>query len=105
MRRLGSGAGMSIEDSLILSTLLGQAKTAHEATKTLGIYDTLRRSRTQRVVKASHEQGVMWSGRGSETGLDAAKLEAKFAHGWDFIHYFDLEAHRDEALEMLRCSR
>lgn len=92
---------MSIEDALILSTLLGQTKTPHEAVHALRIYDITRRPRTQRVVKASHDQGVMWSGRGSETGLDPTKLEKGFSRGWDFIHYFDVEAHRNEALQML----
>lgn len=95
---------MSIEDALILSTLLGQTKTSHEAVDALKIYDTTRRPRTQRVVKASHDQGVMWSGRGSETGLDATKLERDFSRGWDFIHYFDVAAHRNEALQMLKDS-
>lgn len=95
---------MSIEDALILSTLLGQTKTSHESLQALRIYDSIRRPRTQRVVKASHDQGVMWSGRGSETGLDAAKLERDFSQGWDFIHYFDVEAHRNEAMQMLNDS-
>ncbi|KAL1865054.1 hypothetical protein Daus18300_007401 [Diaporthe australafricana] len=101
---LGSGGGMSIEDALILSTLLGRTKTSHEAIDALRIYDSTRRPRTQRVVKASHDQGVMWSGRGSETGLDATKLARDFSQGWDFIHYFDVEAHRNEALQMLNDS-
>lgn len=92
---------MSIEDALILSTLLGQTGTPREAPHALRIYDSTRRPRTQRVVKASHDQGVMWSGRDGETGLDATKLERNFSRGWDFIHYFDVEAHRNEALQML----
>lgn len=95
---------MSIEDALILSTLLGQTATAHEAREALKIYDINRRPRTQRVVKASHDQGVMWSGRGSDTGLNARKLERDFSRGWDFIHFFNVEAHRNEALQMLNDS-
>lgn len=95
---------MSIEDALILSTLLGQTRTSHEALDALRVYDSTRRPRTQRVVKASHDQGVMWSGRGSETGLDATKLERDFSRGWDFIHFFDVETHRDEALQLLKAS-
>lgn len=92
---------MSIEDAFILSTLLGQAKKIHEALEALKVYDAVRRPRTQRVVTASHDQGVMWSGRGLETGLDASKLEQSFSRGWDFIHFFDVEAHRKEALQLL----
>lgn len=93
---------MSIEDALILSALLGQTKTSQEAQEALRIYDSTRRPRTQRVVRASHDQGVMWSGRGSETGLDATKLERDFSRGWDFIHFFDVEAHRNKARKILK---
>lgn len=99
--RLGSGGGMSIEDALILSTLLGQTKSTPDALEALKVYGPQRRPRTQHVVKASHEQGVMWSGRGEEIGLKASKLEKEFARGWDFIHYFNVEAHRNEALQNL----
>ncbi|KAK8030411.1 hypothetical protein PG990_000145 [Apiospora arundinis] len=37
----GSGAGMSIEDSLVLSTLLGRATTPTEVLKALEVYDQL----------------------------------------------------------------
>lgn len=92
---------MSIEDALILSMLLAQTKTTHEALEALKVYDSQRRPRTQRVVKANNDQGVVWSGRGSETGLDASKLERDLSRGWDFIHFFDVEAHRNEALRIL----
>lgn len=93
---------MSIEDALILSTLLGRTETSREAQEALRIYGSTRRPRTQHVVRASHDQGVMWSGRGSETGLDATKLERDFSRGWDFIHFFDVEAHRNKAVKILR---
>lgn len=96
---LGSGGGRSLEDALILSTLLGQTRSTSEALIALKVYDNQRRSRIQHGVKASHDQGVMWSGRGSETGLDASKLEKDFARGWNFIHHFDVKAHSDEALD------
>lgn len=95
---------MSIEDALILSTLLGQTRLISEALEALSVYDNQRRPRTQRVVKASHDHGAMWSGRGAETGLNASKLEKDFARAWDFIHYFDVEAHRNGALKMLHDS-
>ncbi|KAI7782605.1 hypothetical protein LA080_013093 [Diaporthe eres] len=42
----GSGAGMAIEDSLVLSTLLGRAETAAQASLALEVYDQVRRPHT-----------------------------------------------------------
>ncbi|KAF3024777.1 hypothetical protein E8E14_007229 [Neopestalotiopsis sp. 37M] len=93
----GSGGGMSIEDSLILSTLLGHAKTQAEAVVALKVYDQVRRPRTQRIVDSSRAIGDMLTG--------TAKLDPKtvtsFMSKWDFIIDIDMEKHRDEALQMM----
>lgn len=97
----GSGGGMTIEDSLILSTLLGRASSTAEAVVALNVYDQLRRPRTQRIVESSRETGKNLAGKGSETGLDLGKLREKLLPRWDFIIDFDNEKHRDEALELM----
>ncbi|XXH02248.1 hypothetical protein Hte_008617 [Hypoxylon texense] len=96
----GSGAGISVEDSLILSTLLGRAGTPTEALTALKVYDGVRRPRTQRIVESSRVTGDMLTGRHAETGLDPKKFES-FVSRWDFIIDFDMEYHRDEALQMM----
>ena len=58
----GSGGGVSIEDSLILSTLLGRIKTTAEARIALKIYDQVRRPRTQRIVESSRGTGWIVAG-------------------------------------------
>ncbi|KAK8017369.1 hypothetical protein PG993_013695 [Apiospora rasikravindrae] len=97
----GSGAGMSIEDSLILSTLLGNANTPVQACKGLRIYDKLRRARTQQVVESSRGTGVILTGKGEDTGLELEKLRKNTMPRWDFIIDFDVKKHRDEAVEMM----
>lgn len=92
---------MTIEDSLILSTLLGRAFSPAEAIIALKVYDQSRRPRTQRIVESSRETGRILAGRGSETGLDLEKLREKLLPRWDFIIDFDNEKHRDEALELM----
>ena len=92
---------MSIEDSLILSTLLGRAKTPAEARTALKVYDQVRRPRTQRIVESSRDTGLIVAGLGEETKLDFGKLRAKLLPRWDFIVDFDNEKHRDEAVEMM----
>lgn len=94
---MGSGGGMSIEDSLILSTLLGRAKTPVEATTALKVYDQVRRPRTQRIVESSRATGDMLIGV-HELDPETSK---SFMSRWDFIIDIDMEKHRDEALQMM----
>ncbi|KAI1656175.1 hypothetical protein F4813DRAFT_397624 [Daldinia decipiens] len=96
----GSGGGMSIEDSLILSALLGRAKTPTEALTALKVYDQVRRPRTQRIVESSRITGNMLIGRSEETKL-VPKMFKSFLSRWDFIIDIDMEKHRDEALRMM----
>lgn len=93
----GSGGGMSVEDSLILSTLLNRAKTPGEAIAALKVYDQVRRPRTQRIVESSRATGDMLIGVHE---LDP-EISKSFMSRWDFIIDIDMEKHRDEALEMM----
>ncbi|KAI0151151.1 salicylate hydroxylase [Pestalotiopsis sp. NC0098] len=93
----GSGGGMSIEDSLILSALLGHAKTPAEALVALKVYDQVRRPRTQRIVESSRATGDMLTGN---VKLDAETVKSLMSR-WDFIIDIDMEKHRDEALQMM----
>ncbi|KAI9686696.1 MAG: hypothetical protein M1822_002755 [Bathelium mastoideum] len=97
----GSGGGMSIEDSLILSTLLCRAKTPAEALTALKVYDQVRRPRTQRIVESSRGTGLIMNGLGEDTKLDLEKLRANLLPRWDFIVDFGNEKHRDEAVAMM----
>ncbi|CAG8959054.1 hypothetical protein HYFRA_00012833 [Hymenoscyphus fraxineus] len=97
----GSGGSMSIEDTLILSTLLGRAKTTAEALAALKVYDQVRRPRTQQIVESSRDTGLIMLGLGEWTKLDLQKLRASLLRRWDFIVDFDNEMHRNEALEMM----
>ncbi|KAK7954734.1 salicylate hydroxylase [Apiospora saccharicola] len=97
----GSGGGMSIEDSLILSALLGRATTPEEALKALKIYGEVRRPRTQRIVESSKGTGLIATGRGEETGLELEKLREKMMPRWDFILDFDVEKHLADAVAMM----
>lgn len=93
---------MSIEDTMILSTLLGSVKTPTEARKALDVYDKIRRPRTQRIVESSRGTGEIMTGRNPEFGLDLEKMRTGLLPRWDFILDLDMVGHRDEALEMLR---
>lgn len=92
---------MSIEDSLILSTLLGRAGDPAEAQVALRVYDQVRRPRTQHIVESSRGTGDIMVGKG-EGDLDLAWLRQNVLSRWDFILDLDIEKHRDEALEMMK---
>ncbi|KAI1082683.1 hypothetical protein F5B20DRAFT_480052 [Whalleya microplaca] len=94
-----SGGGMSIEDSLILSTLLGRATSPTEALAALKAYDQVRRPRTQRIVDSSRDTGIILTGR-EQTGLELKK-SGTLLKRWDFILDIDMEKHRDEAIEVM----
>ncbi|KAI0155215.1 hypothetical protein GGR57DRAFT_464579 [Xylariaceae sp. FL1272] len=95
-----SGGGMAIEDSMILSTLIGMAKNPAEARVALKVYDEVRRPRTQRIVESSRRTGTIILGNSEKTGLDW-KNEGNFLSRWDFIIDVDMQGHRDGAVEMM----
>ena len=92
---------MSIEDSLILSTLLGHAKCPAEARIALRVYDSVRRPRTQSVVDSSKGTGQIVTSQDPETGLDASKLREKLRHRWNFILDFNVLEHKDQAIRQM----
>ncbi|KAI2629554.1 hypothetical protein GGR54DRAFT_267508 [Hypoxylon sp. NC1633] len=96
----GSGGGMSIEDSLILSALLGRAKSVTEALAALQAYDRVRRPRTQRIVDSSRDTGIILIGKGEQTGLQLKK-SGTLLRRWDFIIDLDMGKHLDEAIQLM----
>lgn len=91
---------MSVEDSLILSSLLGKARSSAEAIVALRVYDQVRRPRTQRIVESSRGTGEIAMGRG-EKGLDLQWLRQNFLPRWDFIIDFNNEKHLQESLNLM----
>ncbi|KAI1810985.1 hypothetical protein GGS20DRAFT_142737 [Poronia punctata] len=96
----GSGGGMSLEDSLVLSTLLGRATSPKEAQAALRAYDHVRRPRTQRIVESSLTTGMMLIGKGRQTGMEM-KLSGNLLPRWDFILDIDMLEHRNEAIQKM----
>lgn len=96
----GSGAGMSIEDSMILSTLLSRATSTTEAKAALRAYDEARRPRTQRIVESSRTTGDIMTGRG-EKGLVLSELQKSLLPRWDFILDLDVPKHQAEAVAVM----
>lgn len=89
---------MCVEDTLILSTLLGRSKSREEALVALKVYDQVRRPRTQDIVKSSLTTGFMLMGIDENIGIDQDKITTALGPRWDFILDFDNKAHRDDAI-------
>lgn len=99
---MSSGVGMSIEDTMVLSNLLGQSTTPGEARIALNVYDEIRRPRTLRIVEASHGTGLIGTGTKADFDLfDAKQMKENLSPRWNFIRYFDLEEHGKEAVRLM----
>ncbi|KAF4556259.1 FAD-binding domain-containing protein 52 [Elsinoe fawcettii] len=99
----GAGAGMAIEDALIMSNLFeGVERTPQGIREVFEVYDQVRRPRTQRVVKTSREAGLCYDFMLEGVGDDLEKVKEDLAHRWDWIWYKDLGAHVEEAKSLLR---
>lgn len=98
----GSGAAQAIEDAMVLRTLLASIKTAEQLDGALQAYGEARRPRTQRIVESSRLSGQIMTGQGDGIGVDAGKMREALAERWDFIHDFDIQRHKEDALAALK---
>ncbi|GIZ48688.1 hypothetical protein CKM354_001173800 [Cercospora kikuchii] len=96
-----SGGGMSMEDALVLSSLLGRITTPKQASVALQVYDEARRPRTQKIVDSSRETGLIFTGNNPEYTMDHAGLKGRLPQRWDFILDFDNGKAREEAVREL----
>ena len=97
----GAGAGMAVEDSLILSNLLAAVDGKADLERAFEAYDAVRRPRTQRLVASSRRVGGVYDFEDKETGDDVDAIGEFLMHAWDWIWKEDLQAEVDLALRML----
>ncbi|KAI1403530.1 salicylate hydroxylase [Hypoxylon fuscum] len=95
----GTGAGLAIEDAMVLGTLFANISSLNEIGAAFKAYDILRRPRCQRVIDSSRETGQILSG---QIDLRADKIRELLAPKWDFIFGLDMESHKQEALDEFR---
>jgi salicylate hydroxylase len=81
----GEGAGMAFEDSLALSSILGQVLNDPQTTSSsintklkacLYAYEHVRRPRTQKIISISKEMGEIMEFATASMGSDLTKLKA-----------------------------
>ncbi|KAI0898848.1 mannitol 1-phosphate dehydrogenase [Annulohypoxylon nitens] len=96
----GSGAGMCVEDSFILSSLVGEAKSVQDLDKVFKAYDEIRRPRTQKLVETSREAGMLYEFELEGDDLEA--IEKNFKSRMSWIWDADLQQELEKALEIFR---
>jgi salicylate hydroxylase len=101
----GAGAGMALEDSYILSSLLGQVRSVDEIEDAFRIYDATRRPRTQRLVTTSRQGGETYELENKEVGDDEEKLRRNLDERQRWIWNHDLESDMIKAREMMQSQR
>lgn len=99
---MGAGAGMAIEDGLILGRLLGSIQNASDITRAFRAYDLARRQRTQDVIRESKDNVERYMAIACAEGNELERLKeeshAKFGQVFDF----DLENSISKALSILK---
>ncbi|TLD19488.1 mannitol 1-phosphate dehydrogenase [Venturia nashicola] len=82
----GAGAGMCVEDSYIMSNLLGEVQDKKDIAKAFAVYDQVRRPRSQNLVKTSREAGMLYEMElvGEEREKIKANLENRMKWLWDY---------------------
>ncbi|KAI0890387.1 salicylate hydroxylase [Annulohypoxylon maeteangense] len=94
----GAGAGLAIEDAMVLGTLFSKVTSSRDVPAAFKAYDEIRRPRCQRVIDSSREMAGVYCGRNPGAGLDPDKLREIFASRYSFILGLDMEAHKAEAM-------
>ena len=101
----GAGAGIGIEDTLALCTLLEMTFSRNRGTSSdvniehaLAVYSSVRRGRSQWLVKSSREVCDIYEWRHPETGTDMDKCLAEITERSHKLWYFNI----DEMLTQLQ---
>jgi salicylate hydroxylase len=96
---------MAIEDTYVLSNLLGSCKSKDEIEKAFEAYDSVRVPRALKVTAMSKQQGRLLSMQRKDVGDDLEKIAALLEKEARWIWDVDLEAHLAEAMEVFEKSR
>ena len=104
---MGAGAGQAIEDSHVLSELLGDCRvtSASDAVAAFKAFDDIRRPRSQKVVRSSRENAdllcLCLDGVGSDEELLKQAFERRMRWLWDVDIQNQAEQAREKMAEYL----
>ena len=98
----GAGAGMVVEDAMILSKLRTKVNSAEELEKIFSTYDTVRGIRSQRLVQSSRKVAEVFGFEAAETGDDMAAVKEYLEHAWDWIWNEDLDLQIEQTMQVIQ---
>lgn len=81
----GAGAGMAVEDALILSRLLASIGSVGELESAFAAYDAVRRPRSQRLVASSRKTGEVYGFEDEIIGDNMKATREYLEQAWDWI--------------------
>ena len=100
----GAGAGQAIEDALVLASLLGEVEVVEQIGVAFVAFDSVRRFRSQEVVRSSREAGEILAMRFKGIGEDTKKIRDNYNGRMNWIWDKDLEAQTLEAVTLMKAA-
>lgn len=97
----GASISLSIEEALLLSTLLGRLPSRAAIPAALRAFDQVCRPRAEQATRLSAETGLLITGRAPGIGLNADLLQQHLRHKFEFLLNVDIEAHRAAAISIM----
>lgn len=98
----GAGAGLAIEDALVLGHLLSNISSVGDLEAVFRAFDAVRRPRCQSVVDSSRATGQLLCGQTPDIGVAAGKMGEALGPLFVHIDALSLEAHKKKALDKLQ---
>ena len=98
----GQGAGQSMEDALVLKTVLAQVSNPKTIPNAFLAYDQVRRVRTQRIISTSREAGLLYSMRAEGVGGDVEKMRELMKVRMHWIWNRDMGEQNREVVQLFR---
>lgn len=102
---LGAGAGMAIEDAVVLAKLLGAAESSGDLVRVFGAYDAVRRPRTQDVIRDSRQNLARNAALARAEGEEVERLREEQRRMFGYVINFDLQKSLDTAMGIFKDSQ
>lgn len=96
----GNGAAQALEDAAVLDALFGRVSSVEQVPAALGVFDTVRRKRSQEVVDLARKYGRIYAFAEDGMHEDPERMKAFFASTAAFTNLFDCEAQNEEAVRL-----
>ncbi|KAI1849071.1 hypothetical protein JX265_013086 [Neoarthrinium moseri] len=98
----GAGAGLAIEDALVLGHLLSNVSSPQELEDAFKAFDKVRRPRCQAVIDSGRATGRLFCGQNPDVGLSAEKMGNALGPLFAHLDTLSLDSHKEAALNNLK---